>query len=212
MKFIRIRVRWEDRPKDLYRVLLVREDIDLKTLDHVLRSLFKMNNGHESCFLGDRLEQVYTDPSLFSDFPTASVQSDYSQVRLLDALKANANLRFLYDLDNEYRFLINRSSAKTISLPLLTDAILLEAKGDGIFEEDREGLHAFLKGGRKAYFACHADGYLPIFYSFFPEFDLDYINLKFAIEENPVFDSWKRPKERLRPKKYKKKKKIGEKN
>ena len=205
MKFFRVRIRYDDFPNLLNRLLLIREDITLKEAGRVFAALLKARDFQGSLFLGDRKETLYKDPDSDFTLPEATKTVDQSAVFLKDALEENNRLRFLYDPKAFYLFTITLSSKKTFALPIRTDAILLEAKGDGIFEEDREGLDAFLEEGVKGYYEVHPEKDLPKNYDYNPEFDLDDINLKLAVEENPIFENWSRPKEKVPRKKVHKK-------
>ncbi len=78
---------------------------------------------------------------------------------------------------------------QTLEIPLMTDVLLFEAEGDGIFEDNIQGLRDFLNGNVSEKTLYSAGEKLSKNYSFKTIFDYDYINLM-LIYDLPYFLSW----------------------
>lgn len=191
MDYIKIKVSFKDAKNKLYRTLLVRKDIYLFVLGLNLASLFKTKFEHMFYFI-DHLNNIeYVDSSWLVDRVDDNIQSlNYKREDFLKALeKSNNNLTYIYDSGEYYEFNVKQISKKVYQIPLLCNVLLVDAKGDGIWEDNKYGLLKFLSGKAKPSEMYSNGEKLKKDYDFYPKFDYDEINtiLMFGQE---IFEKW----------------------
>ena len=187
MEFIKIRASWNDYPESLYRVMLVDKDITLERLAFALKILFKTQFEHLSQFKVGRTFYVPSDE--MDDYDFENKVYDWEKVTLLNALEEKKFLTFAYDLGEGYEFLIKKISQKTYELPIKASVLLLEAKGDGIFEDNISCLEDYLEGKIDEDSLNSYDEDFQNDYDFDVKFDIDYIN-RMLIQGIKYFVSW----------------------
>ena len=186
MEFIKIKVSWKDYPENLYRIILVKKDITLEELSYSLCLLLKTRFEHLSLFRCG--EDIYIDEDSAEEYEWIS----FNNVKLIDMLDKYKQISFEYDTGEGYSFLVKRCSKYFYEYPFKTDAILVEAKGDGIFEDNISGLYSIMENEEfdenEERIGTFGEP-LPKDYNFFQEFDYDYINSA-LIQGIPYFISW----------------------
>lgn len=185
MKFIKIRASWDEYLDRLNRTLLIREDLSLYELGVILCKLFKTKFEHMFLFEGDNC--VYEDETWVMDSLRRAY--DYKEKKALDVLLDNKKLEFIYDTGEYYRFLVKKISKQIFEYPIKCDALLLEATGDGIFEDNISGLMDLMEGEIDENSLVSFGEDLPEDYHFDVSFDIDYINLMLILDI-PFFESW----------------------
>lgn len=185
MKFIKIRASWDEYLDRLNRTLLIREDLSLYELGVILCKLFKTKFEHMFLFEGDNC--VYEDETWVMDSLRRAY--DYKEKKALDVLLDNKKLEFIYDTGEYYRFLVKKISKQIFEYPIKCDALLLEATGDGIFEDNISGLLDLMEGEIDENSLVSFGEDLPEDYNFDVSFDIDYINLMLILDI-PFFESW----------------------
>lgn len=185
MKFIKIRASWDEYLDRLNRTLLIREDLSLYELGVILCKLFKTKFEHMFLFEGDNC--VYEDETWVMDSLRRAY--DYKEKKALDVLLDNKKLEFIYDTGEYYRFLVKKISKQIFEYPIKCDALLLEATGDGIFEDNISGLMDLMEGEIDENSLVSFGEDLPEDYNFDVSFDIDYINLMLILDI-PFFESW----------------------
>lgn len=185
MKFIKIRASWDEYLDRLNRTLLIREDLSLYELGVILCKLFKTKFEHMFLFEGDNC--VYEDETWVMDSLRRAY--DYKEKKALDVLLDNKKLEFIYDTGEYYRFLVKKFSKQIFEYPIKCDALLLEATGDGIFEDNISGLMDLMEGEIDENSLVSFGEDLPEDYNFDVSFDIDYINLMLILDI-PFFESW----------------------
>lgn len=139
MEFIKIKVSWKDYPENLYRIILVKKDITLEELSYSLCLLLKTRFEHLSLFRCG--EDIYIDEDSAEEYEWIS----FNNVKITDMLDKYKQISFEYDSGEGYSFLVKRCSKYFYEYPFKTDAILVEAKGDGIFEDNISGLYSIME-------------------------------------------------------------------
>jgi len=138
MKYLKIKITYTDFPERLNRVLCVNPQIKLFNLGIYIQILIK--SAFEHMFLFKSSKCSYVDETWIQDSITKSY--DYKVVDLFSAIVDDNKIEFIYDNGEDYIFDIN--SKGYIEMPFNRDVILLDGKGDGIFEDNRSGLNSFL--------------------------------------------------------------------
>lgn len=185
MKFIKIKASWEDYPDRLNRIFVIREDLSLYDLGVTLCKLFKTKFEHMFLFEGDNC--VYEDETRVLD--SLKRAYDYKKKKALDVLLDNKKLKFIYDTGEYYCFIVKKISKQIYEYPILCDALLLEANGDGIFEDNISGLVDLMEGEIDENSLVSFGEELPEDYNFDVAFDIDYINYMLILNI-PFFESW----------------------
>ena len=139
MEFIKIKVTWEDYPENLYRIILVKKNITLEELNDVLCLLLKTRFEHLSLFRAGKTTYINEE---YVELPN---QIPYENVKLADVLDKEKQILFDYDLGAGYRFIVKRCSKYFYEYPFKTNAILVEARGDGIFEDNMSDLYSIME-------------------------------------------------------------------
>ena len=186
MEFIKIKVTWEDYPENLYRIILVKKNITLEELNDVLCLLLKTRFEHLSLFRAGKTTYINEE---YVELPN---QIPYENVKLVDVLDKEKQILFDYDLGAGYRFIVKRCSKYFYEYPFKTNAILVEARGDGIFEDNMSDLYSIMENEELDESEERTGSFgelLPKDYNFFQEFDYDYINSA-LIKGISYFLSW----------------------
>lgn len=178
MEFIKIRASWEDYPENLYRVLLINKNLTLYELGDLLCTLFKTHFEHDFMFKGDDNCVYHNKESLSSYSSIPHIRAyDYKEKLAEDVLVDNKKLTFTYDLEEGYDFLVKKISKTIYEYPIDCKCLLLEAKGDGIFEGNLNGLLELMEGDiSEDTFKANHENYDRATYNFDTKFDIDYIN------------------------------------
>lgn len=186
MKFILVTAKWKDNMIAFYRKMWVREDISLVKFGYQLTKIIKAKFSHMFFFKTMDENKYYVDELWLNQQKNAE---DYSKYSLVDILNAHQKLIYEYDSNQDYEFVIEMDKNQTLEIPLMTDVLLIEAEGDGIFEDNIQGLRDFLNGNISEKTLYSAGEKLSKNYSFKTIFDYDYINLM-LIYDLPYFLSW----------------------
>lgn len=186
MKFILVTAKWKDNMIVFYRKMWVREDISLVKFGYQLTKLIKAKFSHMFFFKTMAEDKYYVDELWLNQQKHAE---DYSKFNLIDELDKYQKLIYEYDSNQDYEFVIEMDKNQTLEIPLMTDVLLFEAEGDGIFEDNIQGLRDFLSGNVSEKTLYSAGEKLSKNYSFKTIFDYDYVNLM-LIYDLPYFLSW----------------------
>ena len=143
MKFVLVTAKWKDNMTVFYRKMWVREDISLVKFGYQLTKLIKAKFSHMFFFKTMAENKYYVDELWHNQQKHAE---DYSKFNLIDELDKYQKLIYEYDSNQDYEFVIEMDKNQTLEIPLMTDVLLFEAEGDGIFEDNIQGLRDFLNG------------------------------------------------------------------
>lgn len=186
MKFVLVTVKWKDNMSIFYRKMWVREDISLVKFGYQFTKLIKAKFSHMFFFKTIDEKKYYVDELWLNQQKNAE---DYSKFNLLDELDKYQKIIYEYDSNQDYEFVIEADRNQNFDIPLMTDVLLIEAEGDGIFEDNIQGLRDFLNGQVSEKTLYSSGEKLSKNYSFKTIFDYDYINLM-LIYDLPYFLSW----------------------
>ncbi len=141
MRYRELKVEFEENKERLYRVIQVREDLDLYSLGVAI--LFSLGATFEHAFYFEDIERHY-DPEVFDDlFANNVYMTDY---HLLDLkLSKDNSFNLIYDSGDYWCFKITMKKEPVI-IKSRKYAILLDAKGQGIWEDNIYSLYQYFSG------------------------------------------------------------------
>ena len=187
MKFVLVTAKWKDNMTVFYRKMWVREDISLVKFGYQLTKLIKAKFSHMFFFKTMDENKYYVDELWLNQQKHAE---DYSKFNLIDELDKYQKLIYEYDSNQDYEFVIEMDKNQTLEIPLMTDVLLFEAEGDGIFEDNITGLrNVVLDGSKDPNDYISFGKYLGKNYNFDCKFDYSLINMALLFGRDE-FDDW----------------------
>lgn len=138
MKYTKILIEYPDYPDKFSRTILVKGNPDLFKLATFYAYILNTELYHCYYFETEKIEYVMAP---FMDSRGLKWYKHLSKYNLSDLPK---NFEFVYDTGENYRF--NSTIVGTIDYPSLCSFVLLDAKGQGIWEDDHYSLSALLDG------------------------------------------------------------------
>ncbi len=138
MKFAKIKIAYEDYPEQFYRTFLVKSTIDLFKLSTFCAYILRSQLCH--CYLFEAEDSKYVMAPFMNDrgIKTYKYLGNYNLSSLPDKFKFSYDLGAGYDFVCEILDIVEYDSRKTF--------ILLDAKGQGIWEDERSTLDSLLSG------------------------------------------------------------------
>lgn len=137
--------KYSDYPELLNRKIAVRPCTKLFDLNLYLLISLKSAIYHLSEFENENAIFAYKYSIDENMYILKKKVFDFEKKTLRDLFKnINETISFIYDFGANYEFKIN--FIKTCEFPFKRHFILLDAKGDGIFEDDKSNLNSFLSG------------------------------------------------------------------
>lgn len=145
MKYKKIKVSSTDAPKRFYRILYVREDLNLFQLGVTILSAFDCQFCHMFMFFDKK--NTYVDKSWMDEF---SNDKNYEEYKISDLeLSANNTFKLCYDTGDDWEFEIKIYKAEK-DLCENSFGKLVEGAGESIWEDNHYLFWKFLKGGSDA--------------------------------------------------------------
>lgn len=141
MRYRELKVEFEANKERLYRILYVREDLDLYTLGVAI--LVSLGATFEHAFYFEDRNRHF-DPEIFEDlFNDDEYMTDYHLKDL--KLDSDGTFKLIYDSGDYWCFVVTVSDKPTI-IQSRKYAILKDAKGQGIWEDRITSLYNYLEG------------------------------------------------------------------
>lgn len=155
MKYKKIKVRSMDAPKRFYRILYVREDLNLFQLGVTILSAFDCQFCHMFMFFDKT--NTYVDKSCIDEIPSKfefddefTRDKDYEEYKISDLeLGANNTFKLCYDTGENWEFEIKIYKAEK-DLCETFFGKLIEGTGASIWEDNHYLFWKFLNGGSDA--------------------------------------------------------------
>lgn len=162
MHYKKIRVKSLDAPKRFYRLLYVREDLNLFELGVTI--LLAVDCGFGHMFTLEDQKYVYVDESWVNDTPylfdlllSIPKDRDYEKYKISDlVLDANNTFKICYDSGDNWEFEIKIYKVEK-DLPGEAFAHLIEGAGASIWEDNRQLFLRFIDSGSDALSAEEKD-------------------------------------------------------
>ena len=162
MHYKKIRVKSLDAPKRFYRLLYVREDLNLFQLGVTILLAFDCEFYH--MFTLEDQKYVYVDkswlndaPSIFDLLPSIPKNKDYEKYKISDlVLDANNTFKICYDSGANWEFEIKIYKIEK-DLPGKAFGHLIEGAGAYIWEDNRQLFWRFIESGSDALSAEEKD-------------------------------------------------------
>lgn len=190
MKYYKLKISWEDAKNKLYRTCYIPSDLYLGELGYLLCILFKTKFEHAFMFT-DHESIDYVDDSFDNEEEIIGYKVvKYKKVKAVNAIKKYPKLQFVYDLGDYYCFDLQLNLKDYFDLPILYPIILVDAKGDGIFEDNITGLrNVVLNNSKDPNDFISFGEYLGKKYNFDCKFDYSLINMALLFGRDD-FDDW----------------------
>lgn len=175
MKYFKLKITDVDYPEKFYRVVLVNPSLNLYQFNIYIEILIKTMFCHMAMFSGkghEFIDSIWMD----DQFDKSIKYLDYTKVTIKEALKLCKSLQFTYDTGDDYSF--NVEFIEEFDFPLPNNIILLEASGDGIWEDNHSGLRDFIEGNldRSEIYAWNLNIKDFDRYDFFEKINIELIN------------------------------------
>lgn len=162
MYYKKIRVKSLDAPKRLYRLLYVREDLNLFQLGVTILLAFDCEFCH--MFTLEDQKNTYVDKSWLNETPyifdlllSIPQEKDYEKHKISDlALGANNTFKLYYDSGDNWEFEIKVYKAEK-DLPGKAFGHLIGGAGASIWEDNRQLFWKFIESGSDALSAEEKD-------------------------------------------------------
>lgn len=189
MEYLKIKIADSDFKDKFCRIVLVDPKMNLYQFSIYIQILLKGAFCHMAMFKGK--EAKFVDESWVADFGFSGVPAyDYTKVSIEKALEICSSLTFIYDTGDDYEFDLEPLGA--FSFPLRKNLILLEAYGDGIWEDNHSGLYRYLKGEKEEIYAWNLKIPTGSEYDFYKPIDPEAVNEKLETERKKIIRTLKR--------------------
>ena len=175
MKYTKILIEYPDYPDKFSRTILVKGNPDLFKLATFYAYILNTELYHCYYFETEKIEYV------MAPFMESRGLKWYKYLSKYNLSDLPNNFKFIYDTGENYEF--NSTILGVVDYPSLCSFVLLDAKGQGIWEDDHHSLYALLSGKidpneSKDTDDCHLPWNFDneTFGDFFKEIDVDKIN------------------------------------
>lgn len=194
MKYLKIKIADVEYKDTFYRTVLINPKLNLYQFSIYIELLFKAAFCHMAMFIGDNVE--YIDKLWLDEFASLySKALDYTKVTIGMAFRHSPKLSFVYDTGDNYQFDLNL--LEELDFPSRKNLIILEASGDGIWEDNHGDLCEYLDGrlANKDIYAWNLNIPDKKAYNFFAPIDVDKMNEKLESKRRYIINLLKRNKQ-----------------
>ncbi len=138
MKYTKILIEYPDYPDKFSRTILVKGNPDLFKLATFYAYILNTELYHCYYFETEKIEYV------MAPFMESRGLKWYKHLSKYNLSDLPTNFKFIYDTGENYEF--NSTILGVVDYPSLCSFVLLDAKGQGIWEDDHHSLYAVLSG------------------------------------------------------------------